>query len=137
MCAPTVRGQVRRRHLPWATVGWAVLLLSAFLPYQDTIALCPFLRLTGWPCMFCGLTRSFAAFSKGAWGWAWRNAPLAALVYAGVWGLAVGHTWALIRGRLCYPGPRLASRRAPLYTAYGIGGLLLLNWIYRIWLGLS
>ena len=134
---PATRRQCGRRHLPWALLAWGGLVAGWLFPFRELGPLCPFLRLTGWSCMFCGLTRAFAAVSQGAWPWAWQRAPIVFLIYLGVWGVALIHTAALLTGRCLFVGPRLAPYgRWPWWLGLG-GSLLLLNWIYRLYHGLS
>lgn len=51
-----------RRAAAIALFGYVVL--SPLLA-RNTVVLCPFRRLTGHACPFCGLTRSFAALLAG------------------------------------------------------------------------
>ena len=45
---------------------------------------CPFLAMTGWPCMTCGVTRTTIAFLQGNFPQAFSWNPLAALALGGV-----------------------------------------------------
>jgi hypothetical protein len=125
-------------HLPLALVtGIAILLAKTgtggFLPIKR----CTFLWLTGYPCPFCGFTRSFQAMAHGDWIFGAQNCPLACLLYIAVvfvfaWnmtGLLIGVR--IVRGRLLRLRPGTGRR-----AAFFVGVLVVLNWIYRLSLGL-
>jgi hypothetical protein len=96
---------------------------------------CTFLSLTGYPGPFCGFTRSFWAIAEGNWGFAVNNAPLACLVYMATAILFAWHTTALITG------VRVVSGLLHLLKSFHAGRLIvamfILNWIYRLGLGLQ
>ena len=84
-------------HLPLALITGIALLLphlisSESLPLQK----CTFLSLTGYPCPFCGFTRSFWAIAEGDWAFAVNNAPLACLAYIATALLFAWHITALL-----------------------------------------
>ncbi len=56
-----------------AYCAYAVLLIMSESPYR---ARCPFLLLTGWRCIFCGMTRAVGSLLCGDWIGSWRLAPL-------------------------------------------------------------
>ena len=73
---------------------WSVAGLHGALPP------CPFLLLTGVPCPFCGVTRSFASIWQGDLGRALHFHPLGPLYFgAGLVAVAVAG-WAVLSGRL-------------------------------------
>ncbi len=126
-------------HLPLALVTGIALLLAntgacGFLPVKR----CTFLWLTGYPCPFCGFTRSFQAMAHGDWMFAVQNCPLACILYIAVafvfaWnmtGLLLGVK--IIRGRLMRLRPGTGRR-----AAFFVGVLIILNWAYRLSLGLK
>ena len=126
-------------HLPLALVTGLALLLAntgacGFLPVKR----CTFLWLTGYPCPFCGFTRSFQAMAHGDWMFAVQNCPLACILYIAVafvfaWnmtGLLLGVK--IIRGRLMRLRPGTGRR-----AAFFVGVLIILNWAYRLSLGLK
>jgi len=95
---------------------------------------CTFLYVTGFPCPFCGFTRSFWALSAGEWYFAVRNCPLS----LGVYGLmAIFFTW---HSTALLLGVKMKSGLYPLfksaYTWWIIGAMFFLNWVYRISFGL-
>ena len=126
-------------HFPLALVTGIVLFVSRWIP-GNLLPLrpCTFLQLTGYPCPFCGFTRSFQAMSHGDWVSALYNSPIACLVYVAVvlvfaWnaaGLLLGVK--ISRNRFL----RLKAGRARWGIAI-FSVLLALNWAYRLGLGLK
>ena len=113
------------------------LLLTFIVPIKGLLLFeCPFLAITGLPGPFCGFTRSIWAISAGNWAFATINSPLSWLLYAVVvilfaWNagfllLRNPHTFLLSLTR------NQANRAAKVALA-----LILLNWFYRLSLGLS
>ena len=122
------------------TFAAGTLLLLSFMISIKTLSLfkCPFLALTGLPCPFCGLTRSIWAISAGDWFYATINYPLAWLIYAVVVILFARGIGCLIPGiRRTKPFIGGLSRNQANHAAAIIIGLVLLNWIYRLSLGLT
>jgi hypothetical protein len=123
------------RQLRWLLVlGSGLGLLAAALVPLALVGkfhACPFLRLTGYPCMFCGLTRAFSALAHGHIADAWHISPvgvplfLATLAAFG-WGVA------------CLVTGKKLLLRWPWRWIAGAGAVLLLaNWIYRLTAGLK
>lgn len=133
---PDHRRASRAVHAPWVLTLGGVWGLSFAMPYVTTIRWCLFLRWTGYPCMFCGLTRSFAGLSQGAWSFALHNAPVAVLWYAGLLVLLGWHATGWLTGTVIQPGHRLKRLSRPWLVA-AVAGLLLINWAYRLALGLQ
>ena len=92
---------------------------------------CPFLAMTGWPCLTCGATRSTIALLHGDLLRAFSWNPLAFLALCGV---AVFDVYAAIvlLGRL----PRLrivdATRTERNVVHVAVVSALLVNWIYLL-----
>jgi len=110
------------------------------LPYAvalDDLPLvpCTFLNVTGYPCPFCGLTRSFWAIAQGDWGLALRTAPFAFLLYGMTAVLFAWHSAALLVGLRVRSGvfQRLKSPVAVWLTVI----VVLVNWGYRLAQGLK
>jgi hypothetical protein len=126
-------------HLPLTVVTGGALLLPYAAPLEQLPLIpCTFLHLTGWPCPLCGFTRSFWAIATGHWGFAIANCPLAIGVYLCVVLLFLWNAAALIIGVVLLRGPML--QWAPIYrrkTAAGVLLLFLLNWVYRMAMGLT
>ena len=118
-------------HLPLALVTGTALILP-YLVSWDRLPLpaCTFLSLTGYPCPFCGFTRSFWAMALGDWGFAIRNAPLSCLIYVITLILFMWHTTALLSGVILRSGVfRLIKS---IHGGWLIAAMFLLNWIYRL-----
>jgi len=99
---------------------------------------CTFLELTGYPCPFCGITRSFWAMAGGEWQWAVSNSPMGCLLYPAAWFFAVFQLillWYEVRkGRrvfLFFSG-RL---KKGILVAFGLA--VIVNWMYRLVSGLA
>jgi hypothetical protein len=126
-------------HLPLALVTGIPLLLSILVPL-DLIPYpaCTFLKLTGLPCPFCGLTRSFWAISSGDWTYAAFNYPLSFVLYFvtvltfawNITGLLTGMR--ISGGRLIH---HLKEWRNWIIAIISL--LIALNWTYRLMLGLK
>ena len=117
-------------------LGAGLLVLSgAFLyPYLDSLVGsvlpgCLFHRVTGIPCLLCGMTRSLAATAHGQLGEAFRlhmlGPPLLFLTLAVTVSLAAEH----VLSRRILPRP---GEQAWKYIARGTLGLLVATWIARL-----
>ena len=126
-------------HFPAALVAGIALLLSSLVPlHLLPLKRCTFLGLMGYPCPFCGFTRSFWAMAKCDWAFAVYNCPLACLMYIMIvlffaWnlmGMLVGIK--IVRGRFL--------RLKVGHGRWAIGlvcVLFILNWAYRLAIGLK
>ena len=134
-----IRNHISHIRLALALAAGIPLLLSFLVPIQRLVLIeCPFLNITGLPGPFCGFTRSIRAISAGDWTYATGNCPLAWLLYAILIG---GFAWNAV---CMLPGIKmkrpwiLRLTRAQANRAVGIGiALVLLNWMYRLCLGLT
>ncbi len=123
------------RQLRWLLVGGsgAALLIAALVPLTliGTFHACPFLRLTGYPCMFCGMTRAFMAMAHGHVAGAWRISPLGVPLFLATLAAFFWGTAGLVTGRKLL-------LRWPWRWIAAVGAILLVaNWIYRLSSGLK
>jgi hypothetical protein len=123
-------------HLPVALItGVALMLPHAAACDEIPLMKCTFLNLTGYPCPFCGLTRSFWAIANGNWAFAVHNAPLACLVYVVTAVLFAWHLAGLItRLRLRSGLFHLLKSRLVIWLMIA---MVALNWAYRLGSGLE
>ena len=130
---------VLAHHLPPAIIAGGILLAAAFLPL-DRIpwTICTFLRLTGYPCPSCGLTRGFVAMAHGLWLAVLHTCPLAALLCAATALIFAVNTAALLCGvRLTFGrGLKWRARAWVVFLCF-FGLLILLNWLYRLFYGMK
>jgi len=126
-------------HFPFALVTGIPLFVSKWIPV-DLLPLrpCTFLQLTGYPCPFCGFTRSFQTISHGDWAFALYNSPIACLVYVAVLVVFVWNAAGLLFGVKLSRNRflRLKAGRARWGIAI-FSVLLALNWVYRLGMGLK
>ncbi|MBW1782435.1 MAG: DUF2752 domain-containing protein [Deltaproteobacteria bacterium] len=123
-------------HLPVALITGIALLLPHMVPcHLLPLKKCTFLSLTGYPCPFCGLTRSFWAIADGNWAVALHNAPLACLVYVVTALLFAWHMTALMTGLRV--GSRLFVLLKSPPVVWVTATMVVLNWAYRLGLGLE
>lgn len=130
---------VLAHHLPSALIAGGVLLAVALLPLDRIpYTICTFLRLTGYPCPSCGLTRGFVAMAHGQWLAVLHTCPLAALLYAATALVFAVNVAALLCGVRLTPGRWLKWRaRAWVVFLCFCGLLILLNWLYRLFYGIK
>jgi hypothetical protein len=126
-------------HMPVALMTGIPLLLSCLVPlHLLPLVPCTLMRITGYPCPFCGITRSFWAISAGDWSFALYNYPLSVLLYGLIALVFAQHACALIFGvRITR---RLTLRFSRLKIRWGMGFvsvLFLINWVYRLSMGLK
>jgi hypothetical protein len=92
---------------------------------------CPFLAMTGWPCLTCGATRATIAFLHADFLQAFWWNPLAFLALCGV---AVFDVYAVVV--LVSRGPRLRmvdwARTEKNVIRVAVVCALLLNWVYLL-----
>jgi hypothetical protein len=92
---------------------------------------CPFLAMTGWPCMTCGATRATITFLQGNFLQAFSWNPLAALALCGVVAFDLYAVVVLLSRR---PRLRIVDWTKLEATAawIGVSAAILMNWIYLL-----
>lgn len=121
---------------PWvqgvfATMGVGAFAAAAVFPFHQLPTMCAFKRVTGHPCLACGMTRSWVHAIHGRIEAAlWQN-PLGSVLF-GAAVLAILYQAA----RRIGGAPALRLRTSPA-EAWGIRGFIvagiLLNWAY-VWI---
>jgi hypothetical protein len=119
-------------ELVWLSVSLAALAGgAAWLAIGLGWPQCPFLAMTGWPCLTCGATRATIAFLNGDLLQAFSWNPLAFLALCGV---AVFDVYAVIV--LLGRRPRLRmvdwARTEKNAVRIAVVCALLLNWLYLL-----
>ena len=133
---PAAPGRGRKLSREVELMGACIIILAgAFAyPYLDSLASpllpgCLFHRITGLPCLLCGMTRSLAATAHGQLVEAFRlhllGPPLFVLASA-VFSLLAAE-YALSRRILPRPGKQVWK-----FTAWGTLGLLVAAWVARL-----
>ena len=123
-------------HLPMALLAGLGLFLPTWVSLHNLpLMKCTFLYVTGFPCPFCGFTRSLWSISAGDWFFALRNCPLS----LGIYGLmAIFFSWhatALLLGIRMKSGIYPLCKSACLWWI--MGSLFFINWVYGISSGLT
>jgi hypothetical protein len=110
-----------------ASLAGAAAWLALALPWPK----CPFLSVTGLPCVTCGATRSTIAFLHGDFSTALRWNPLAFLAFCGLVAFDLYAALVLV-GRM--PRLRIVEWTITEKNAARIAviSLLALNWIYLL-----
>ncbi|MBC7253665.1 MAG: DUF2752 domain-containing protein [Actinobacteria bacterium] len=117
--------------------GGALILASSFLyPYlrgwvERLSPGCLFRRLTGLPCLLCGMTRSFAAVSHGRFSDAFRHHLLGPPLYLSVTAMTAGLALERVTSRRILPRPGEESARR--LAKAGLA-LLVAAWAIRLFL---
>lgn len=121
-----------RRESPalWALAALALALVAAHLVelWQLPVPPCTTRSLTGWPCPFCGSTRTLMAAARGELAAAVRLNPLIFLGAAAVLGWSVARAIERFTGRRFTAGLGEWLRR--LRWGWLLAGALLVNWVY-------
>ena len=134
--APPAKSRGRRLSREGQLLAGGMFILAASFLYTYVEGVvgavtpgCLFKRVTGLPCLLCGMTRSMAATAHGNLAEAFRfhllGPPLFALVAAVTLLLAVEFAFA----RKILPRP---GKRSWKYMAWGVFGLLAAAWIARL-----
>ncbi len=92
---------------------------------------CPFLSVTGYPCLTCGATRCSMALFHGDFSIAWSWNPLALIALCGV---ALFDLYAVVVLLARLPRLRVIDWTTAEANAVRIGviGLIAVNWIYLL-----
>ena len=119
-------------ELVWLAVSIAAVVgggiwLSLGLPTLR----CPFLAVTGYPCLTCGATRCAIAFLHGNFSAAWSWNPLALLALCGV---ALFDVYAAIVLVIRAPRPRLIdwTQAEKNMVRIAVVALIVVNWIFLL-----
>ncbi len=120
----------------WAILGIAVALPPRAAGHGTHVQLfgrsCSFLARTGYPCISCGMTTSFAAMARGRVVLAGFAHPFGVVLFLAVLATAAVATWCLVLGR---PWPRRLRPKAWWIWA-GLAGWLL-GWGGKIAMGIA
>ena len=119
------------KRVPWAALGALTLGLGVWTaarlePIAQLLPGCAFKRLTGVPCVTCGLTRCLMALGHGDWAAAFHWHPAAAGVAVMLPALAV---WDLRRAWRGDPYPGLPDSRVARWSAWAA---LLAVWALQV-----
>ena len=119
-------------ELVWLAVSLAALAGgAAWFAIGLGAPRCPFLTVTGFPCLTCGATRATIAFLHGNFLEAFSWNPLAFLALCGVVAFDI-YAGVVLVGR----GPRLRmvdwTRTEKNAVRIAVVCLLLLNWLYLL-----
>jgi hypothetical protein len=119
-------------ELVWLAVSAATLVAGVvWLGLGLPTLRCPFLSVTGYPCLTCGATRCAIALLHGDFSMAWSWNPLALVALCGV---ALFDLYALIV--LLARAPRLRmidwTRAEKNAVRIGVIVLIAVNWIYLL-----
>jgi Protein of unknown function (DUF2752) len=90
---------------------------------------CPLRTLTGVPCPFCGMTTATVAITHGEWRYAAAANPLVYLIAAL---LACTAPVLLARALGRAPAPRPWSEATRRRTAWTVGCLVALSWLFQL-----
>ena len=136
---PNPKSDESHTRLALALTTGIPLMLSFLVPINRLVLFeCPFLNITGLPGPFCGFTRSIWAISAGDWVYATVNCPLSWPLYAALVSVFAWNAGRILFGiKTTRPSIlRLSRVQANRVTGITIA-LVLLNWIYRLGLGLT
>ena len=131
---------VRRRLSPGEfdhELVWLVVSVTAFALGAVWLRLglrtmrCPFLTMSGYPCLTCGATRCAIAFAHADFGAALAWNPLATIALSSLVAFDV-YALVVLAGRL--PRVRVVDwkRREKIFARVLAVSLLLLNWAYLL-----
>ncbi len=128
------RGRRISREAQLLAGGMIILAASFLYTYVEGIAGavtpgCLFKRMTGLPCLLCGMTRSMAATAQGHLGEAFRFHLLGPPLFVVVAGLTLLLAAEFAFSRKILPRP---GERAWKSIAWGTLGLLAAAWIARL-----
>lgn len=119
-----------------------ILVTARFFPIDRfPLGFCAWKYLTGFPCPTCGFTRAFCDFANGRWAEGIYLCPFALVIFV-LMALvflynAISMASSLFGLRIsAVKSMRLTSRRTAL-AAVLFFLLILVNWIYRLAMGLS
>ena len=117
------------RLLGWIWGGGVLLFLAlaSWVPWLfEALPRCGLKALFGIPCPVCGSSRAALALVRQDFAEAFALSPLAALA----WLLFLG--CGLVAGALALVGRRVPEppRRVPAWSWWGLGFVVLANWVY-------
>jgi hypothetical protein len=119
-------------ELVWLAVSIAVVVAGGgWLWFGLSGPGCPFLAITGYPCLTCGATRCAIAFGHGHFSQAWLWNPLALI---GICGVVLFDLYAAIVLLARLPRLRLVDWRRTQKNSVRVGAIVLIavNWAYLL-----
>jgi len=109
-------------------VGVAAIAAARFFPFDRMPPICSFRRITGHPCVGCGMTRSWVHFAHGRIVDAFLQSPLGAALFLGLIGAML---YLGLRSFAGTPALRLRMGPGSWWLAGGVAAVsVALHWIY-------
>ena len=119
-------------ELIWAVVTTVVLVGALVLPLLPVYHYpCMFLKLTGKPCLSCGMTRSLVCAVRGEFLTAWRWNPLGLVLFF-VMVVYAPYAWAVLLFGFPCVHVRLTRRWERIVIVVLILAALAVNW-FLVW----
>lgn len=136
---PTTYWDVICRHLPLALVtGIPFILTLIITPEKLPLRPCTFKALTGFPCPFCGFTRSFWFMASGDWAHTFYQCPLGCILFVFCILVFAFNLAGLLAGvKLFAPKVFKIKKGQGKYLTAMISLLFIANWGYRLLEGLK
>jgi len=127
------------QHLPLALISGVILLAANYLPFEKIhLFKCFFLRLTGYPCPTCGWTRGFISMAHGAFSAVLYDCPLAIGLYIITAIVFACNAVGLMLGLKIGGGYTIKLNKKRISALIGLCFvLILLNWFYRLAIGVT
>jgi uncharacterized protein DUF2752 len=127
-----VRPDNFNHELVWLAVSVAAAVVGAiWLRLGFPTLRCPFLAVTGYPCLTCGATRCAIAFLHGNFfaGWLWNPLALVALCFVALFDVYAAIVLVARAPRLRLVDWRRWEKNA---VRLAVVSLILANWIYLL-----
>lgn len=116
-------------------LGLAALAAARFFPFHLLPPVCALKRLTGQPCLGCGMTRSWVHMAHGRLLEAWLQNPLGSGLFVA---LVVALTYVILRVAGRIPALRVEFSSGETWTLRGLAVAVLAgNWAYLLLTGVA
>lgn len=120
----------------WGALGALAILTARFVPFSlfPPLFICPFHRLTGYPCPSCGMTRSFILMSHLDFKAGIKMNPLGGLIFIFT-AIFVSYVVIAVLFRTRRIKIRVTSSSEGNYLRITIVLIVFINWLYLIYVG--
>ncbi|MBN95840.1 MAG: hypothetical protein CL928_17505 [Deltaproteobacteria bacterium] len=110
------------------TIGLMAIAAARFFPFDQMPPICTFRRLTGHPCVGCGMTRSWVHFAHGRAADAFVQSPLGAVLFLAMIGALL---YLALRSFTGIPALRVRMNPVSWWVLGGTSVVLVaIHWLY-------